>query len=110
MAIWTGRYFGIKFSTCGMSVFGASPRRPHPNHCRIFSTSFGALPGRRWIKRVMAWQVSPELGPSGLTIQILMMNHSLINIERRTGRPKYCQDNMFANRKINVMENCSRGW
>ena len=37
LAIWTGHYHGIKFSTSGMSVFGPSPRRLDPNHGRKFA-------------------------------------------------------------------------
>ena len=36
LAIWTGHYHGMKFSTSGMSAFGPSPHRPHPNHGRKF--------------------------------------------------------------------------
>ena len=36
LAIWTGHCHGMKFSTCGMSGFGAAPRRPCPNHAQIF--------------------------------------------------------------------------
>ena len=36
LAIWTGHFHGMKFSTSGTSAFGPSPRRPHPNHGRKF--------------------------------------------------------------------------
>ena len=72
LAVWTGHYHGMKFSTSGMGAFGASPRKPRPNHGRKFV--YDTV--HRWIKRLMAWH------PEG---------------HKRIGRQKYRWDAMIEN-------------
>ena len=64
LAVWTGHYHGMKFSTSGMSVFGPSPRRLDPHHgrkfawdtTRIWHTISQHYLFTGWIKGVLAWQ------------------------------------------------------